>query len=456
MVKAENSQYTDLYKSKLISAKDAAKIIKSGDKLLYAAFLGRPVDFDKELAARKEELFNIQITQNAGIQPDYITTSTDSTHEHFTCSSWFFDAADRWLSDKNIVFYNPIVFSQQQIIIRSGIFKYDIYVQQVSPIDKFGFFSFGPTNAYSLESCLNAKTVILEVNENIPRVPGGAEDSIHISLVDHIIEGSNTSLATLPKDKGSLDAETKMAKMILEMIPNRACLQLGIGKLPNTIGDLLCDSDLKDLGIHTEVFVDSMVKMFNAGLITGRYKTTDRCKMAFTFALGSAELYEFMNNNSAVASHCGKYITNPEIAATNDNLITINNAIMVDLFGQVCSESAGPRQISGTGGQLDFVMAPFKSKGGKSFLCLSSAHAGKDGDLATRIVPVLPEGSIVTTPRALVDYIVTENGVVNLRGKSAWERAELLISLAHDKFKDDLVSAARKMNIWRKTSKIPE
>jgi len=457
MAKIENSQYNDLYKSKLISAKDAAKMVKSNDRILYGVFLGRPVDFDRELSARKEELLNVQITQCAGMQPSYITTSIDATHEHFTCNSWFFDTADRKLGDKNIMFYNPVSFSQLQDILGSDFYHFDIYVQQVSPMDKSGFFSFGPTNVNSLESCLNAKkAVILEVNENVPRVPGGAEDAIHISLVDYVIEGSNTPLAVLPKGKGPTDAEKKMAEMIIKMIPDRACIQLGIGGLPNTIGAFLCDSDLKDLGIHTEVFVDSMMDMFNAGRITGRYKTIDRCKSSFTFALGSKELYEFMSDNPAMASHCGRHVNNPVTAALNDNLITINNTVMVDLFGQACSESAGPRQISGTGGQIDFVMAPFKSKGGRSFLCLSSTHAGKDGNLSTRIVPTLTDGSIVTTPRSLIDYVVTENGIVRLKGKATWERAELLISLANDKFKDELIVAANKMGIWRKTNKIPE
>jgi acyl-CoA hydrolase len=454
MTKIDYSKYTDLYKSKLISAKDAAKMVKSNDRILYAVFLGRPVDFDMELAARKEELFNVQITQCAGMQPNYITTATDTTHEHFICNSWYFDVTNRKLGDKNLMFYNPICFSQLQDIIGSDIYHFDIYVQQVSPMDKAGFFSFGPTNVNSLESCLSAKrALILEVNENIPRIPGGSEDSIHISLVDYIIEGSNTPLTTLPKAKEPSAAEIKMAKMIIEMIPNRACIQLGIGGLPNTIGSLLCDSDLKDLGIHTEIFVDSMMELFDAGLITGRYKTIDRCKIAFTFALGSNELYEFMSDNPSMASHCGRHINNPVVIAQNDNLIAINNTIMVDLFGQVCSESAGPRQISGTGGQLDFVQAAFNSKGGKSFLCLSSTHTGKDGSLTTRIVPTLPEGSIVTTPRTVIDYIVTENGIVQLRGKPTWERAELLISLADDKFKDELISSADRMNIWRKTNK---
>lgn len=456
MNKIVSSNNMDEYKNKLISAKNAAQLVKSGDSLLYGVFLGRPVDFDEELAARKDELLNVQVTQCAGLPSDHPTTCIDPSHKHFTCNSWFFDTSNRRMGDKYQMFYNPVTFSQLQDIIGSDLFNYDIYVQQVSPMDRFGFFSFGPTNVNSLESCLNAKTLILEVNENIPRVPGGSEDSIHISMVDYVIEGNNTPLAVLPAGKAPTDAERKMADLLMKEIPDRACIQLGIGGLPNTLGDLLCDSDLKDLGIHTELFVDSMVKMFNAGLVTGRYKTTDRCKIAFTFALGSNEMYDFMNNNSVMASHCGKYTNNPEIVGLNDNLRSINNTLMVDLFGQACSESAGPRQISGTGGQVDFVTSAFKSKGGKSFLCLSSTYNDKEGNLKSRIMPMLPEGSIVTTPRTFVDYIVTENGIARLKGKSAWERSELLVSLAHDSFKDELVSSAEKMKIWRRTNKIPE
>ena len=442
-----------MYREKLISAKDAAKTVCSGESLLYAAFLGRPVDFDAELSQRMDELTDVQISQCAGMPSDSETTCCDPTHEHFTCNSWFYDTGNRRMGDKALMFYNPVAFSQLQTIL-GEIYPFETYVQQVSPMDKFGFFSFGPTNINSQESCLAAKRVILEVNNNIHRVPGGSEDAIHISMVDNIIEGSNTPLMTLPKGKGPSEAERKMAELIMKEIPDRACLQLGIGGLPNTLGDLLCDSDLKDLGIHTELFVDSMVRMFNSGLVTGRYKAIDRCKITFTFALGSRELYDFMENNPLMASHCGRYTNNPEIAGLNDNLISINNTLMVDLFGQVCSESSGPRQISGTGGQMDFTNATWKSKGGKNFLCLSSTHKDKEGKLSSRIRPVLPQGSIVTTPRTLVDYLVTENGIVRLKGKPTWQRAELLISLAHPDFHDELIRDAAAMNIWRRTNKI--
>ncbi|HOP30238.1 MAG TPA: acetyl-CoA hydrolase/transferase C-terminal domain-containing protein [Spirochaetota bacterium] len=455
--KADAFSHRDLmtaYNNRLISASDAAGLITNDESILYGVFLGRPVDFDRELAGRKEELLNVQVTQCAGLPAASPTTCCDPSGEHFTCNSWFFDTGNRRMGDKHLMFYTPCVFSQLQDIIGSDLFRYDTYVQQVTPMDRFGFFSFGPTNVNSLESCLGAKRVILEVNENIPRVPGGSEDSIHISMVDHIIEGCNTPLLELPQGKEPSDAEKRMAALLLPEIPDRACLQLGIGGLPNTLGELICDSDLKDLGIHTEMFVDSMVKMFNMGLVTGRYKTTDRCKIAFTFALGSRDMYDFMKDNPVMASHCGRYTNNPEIVGLNDNLISINNTLMVDLFGQCCSESAGPRQISGTGGQVDFVNAAWKSNGGKSFLCLSSSYRDKDGSLKSRIMPMLPEGSIVTTPRTLVDRIVTEYGIAHLKGKSTWQRAELLIGIAHPDFRDELVRNAEKMNIWRRSSKI--
>lgn len=449
-----SGDFKAMYSEKLISAADAAAGVRSGEKILYGVFLGRPVDFDRELAARKDELRDVQVTQCAGLSPDAVTTCCDPTHEHFTCNSWFFDTGNRIMGDRNMMFYNPVAFSQLQTII-GEIYPFETYVQQVSPMDRNGFFSFGPTNVNSLESCLAADKVILEVNTNIPRVPGGSEDAIHISMVDQVIEGNNTPLLTLPKGKEPSAEEKKMAELIMKEIPDRACLQLGIGGLPNTLGELLCESDLKDLGIHTEMFVDSMVKMFESGLVTGRYKSTDRCKMAFTFALGSREMYDFMDENPLMASHCGRYTNNPELVGSNDNLISINNTLMVDLFGQACSESAGPRQISGTGGQMDFVNAAWKSRGGKSFLCLSSTHKDKDGKLSSRIRPMLPQGSIVTTPRTLVDYIVTENGIARMKGKSTWHRAELLVELAAPQFRDDLIREATAMNIWRKTNRIP-
>lgn len=447
--------YISEYKEKLITAKRAAELVNSGDNLMYAPFLGRPIDFDTELAKRKEELYDVRILGCGGAVSTAVPTPTvDTSHEHFVCSSWFFDAIDRKMHDDYLMFYQPVQFSQLQDIISNERFKLDIYVQQVSPMDEYGYFSFGPANTYSLEGCLKANIVILEVNQNIPRIPGGSEDSVHISMVDYIIEGSNTPLYSIPVNTNFDEIDKQMANYILEEIEDRSCLQLGIGALPNTLGELLCDSNLKDLGIHTEMYTDSMTKLFQLGVVTNKYKTIDRGKIAFSFALGSRENYEFMHLNPLMASHCGRYTNNPRIISLNDKVVAINNILQIDLFSQVCSESSGPRQISGTGGQLDFVTGAWHSKGGKSFLCLKSTYKDRAGNTHSRIVPTLKEGSIVTTPRTSVDYIVTEYGKVKLKGESTWRRAELLINIAHPDFRDELIKKAEEMRIWRRSNKI--
>jgi len=356
---------------------------------------------------------------------------------------------------KSVFFFNvPLIFGKLKELISVDDFPFDIHVQQVSPLDEHGYFSFSLANVYSLESCLKARKVILEVNQNLPRVPGGSEDSIHISMVDYIVEGGNQPLFELPPAKAPTQVDLKMARLLLEEIPDRACLQLGIGSLPNLLGELLCESDLRDLGIHTEMFTDSMKTLFETGKVTGRYKTTDRCKMALSFALGTKPTYEFMHNNPLMANHCGRYTNNPRIIALNNNFVSINNVVAVDLFSQVCSESSGPRQVSGTGGQMDFVTGAWHSKGGKSFLCLTSTYTDKQGRVRSRIVPMLTTGSIVTTLRTSVDYIVTEYGKARMKGKTTWQRAELLIDLAHPDFRDELVSQAGEMRIWRKSNKL--
>lgn len=447
--------YLQEYKQKLITAEQAASQIKSGDRILYAVFAGRPADFDIALAKRKEELFDVQITQCGGNQLGPASTAyADPSGQHFTNNSWFFDGIDRKLHDRDMMYYHPCQFGQLQDIIGSDLFPYDIYVQKVSPMDQHGFFSFGLSNVNSLESCLGAKKVILEVNDNMPRVPGGSEDAVHISMVDYIIESANPPLLVLPPSRETSAADIAMAELLLPEIPDRACLQLGIGALPNLLGDLLCDSDLRDLGIHTEMFVDSMVNLFLSGKVTNRYKTTDRCKITFTFSIGSPSTYDFMADNPLMASHCGRYTNNARLIATNDNFISINNTVMMDLFSQACSESSGARHISGTGGQIDFINGSWFSQGGKSFLCLTSTYTDRNGQLKSRIVPTLPPGSIVTTARTFIDYVVTEYGKVQLKGKPTWHRAEELISIAHPQFRDDLIQAAQTMKIWRRSNKI--
>jgi acyl-CoA hydrolase len=446
--------YRQEYRSKLITADQAAGLVQSGDKVGLGEFAGRPADFQNALAKRKDELYDVDIHWASALKPDDAVL-VDPTREHFRCHAWFFGGVDRAMGDQGLIDYAPCQLGHkhyQQVLMED--WPLDVYVQQVSPMDEHGFFFFGISNLTSFDFCLKSKLVILEINENMPKIPGGSEECIHISMVDYIIEGTSPPLPELPPAKEPTAVDQAMAELLLEEIPDRACLQLGIGSLPNLLGELLCKSGLKDLGIHTEMFCDSMFSLFEAGVVTGRYKNIDRCKIVFSFAMGTRETYRFMDGNPLLASYPCKYTNNPRTIALNDRVVSINNALTVDLLSQVCSESSGPRQISGTGGQLEFTQAAWYSNGGKGFLCLSSTYTDKNGQVKSRIVPTLPTGSVVTTPRACVDYIVTEYGKARLKNKTAWERAELLIGLAHPAFRDDLIREAAAKKIWTHTNKI--
>lgn len=320
-------------------------------------------------------------------------------------------------------------------------------------MDKHGWFNFGPQNSHSKAICDRAKIVIVEVNENMPRCLGGYEEAVHISEVDFIVEGDNPPLVQLPTLDCS-EVDKKAAQFIIEEISDGCCLQLGIGGMPNAVGKMIAQSDLKNLGCHTEMLVDAYLDLYQAGILTNLKKGIDPGKMVYAFAVGSQKLYDFIDDNPICASYPVNYTNRPSIAAMNDKLITINNAVEVDLYGQICAESSGTRIISGTGGQLDFVIAGYESKGGKSIVCLPSCYVDKNGNKHSRIVPTLTNGAIVTDPRSVAQYIVTEYGKFEVKGMSVWQRAEGIINLADPDFRDDLIKAADRQGIWRRTHKL--
>ena len=240
----------------------------------------------------------------------------------------------------------------------------------------------------------------------------------------------------------------------MEETPDSACLQLGIGGMPNAVGSLIAESDLKDLGVHTEMYVDAFVDIARAGKINGSRKNIDRFRQTFAFGAGTQKMYDYINDNPELMSAPVDYTNDVRTISKLDNFISINNAVDVDLFGQVNAESAGLKHISGAGGQLDFVMGAYLSRGGKSFICCSSTFTNKKGEVESRIVPTLAPGSIVTDTRANIHYLVTEYGKVNLKGLSTWEKTEKIISVAHPDFRDDLIKEAEKMKIWRRSNKI--
>ena len=288
----------------------------------------------------------------------------------------------------------------------------------------------------------------------MPRCLGGMEESVHVSQVDMIVEGDNPTIAEMGGAAAATEVDQAVAKLIVEQIPNGACLQLGIGGMPNAVGSLIAQSDLKDLGVHTEMYVDAFVDIANAGKITGANKAIDKGRQVYAFGAGTKKLYDYLNNNPACMSAPVDYTNDVRTISQLDNFMSINTAVDLDLFGQVNAESAGVKNISGAGGQLDFVLGAYLSKGGKSFICCSSTFMDKKtGQLQSRIRPTLANGSIVTDTRANIHYLVTEYGLVNLKGLSTWQKAEAIISVAHPDFRDQLIADAEKMHIWRRSNK---
>jgi len=445
--------YLEEYKSKLITVDDAAKMVKSDQLVHYGEFAMTSPYFDEALAKRTEELTNVTVRTCSCLFPPQIILA-DPEGKHFALHDSFFSPVTRYLADHNFaVYYLPTIYSEIIDYYKSGTISVDLSVIRVGPMDKHGYFNYGPSNSGTSDVASLSKILIVEINDKAPRCLGGKMESIHISDVDFIIEGPNTPLVQLPEVTAN-EAEIAIANLVMAQIEDGACLQLGIGGMPNTIGKLIADSDLKDLGVHTEMLNDSMVDMFEAGRITGKRKNIDQRKMVYTFAMGSNRLYEFLDNNPACASYPCDYTNDANIISLNDKVVTVNSCVEADLFGQINSESMGTRQISGTGGQLDFLMAGYKSKGGKSFLCMTSTKANKKGELQSRIQPTISPGSSVSIHRGLVNYLVTEYGIVKLKGLSTWQRAEAMISIAHPQFRDNLVKSAQETGIWRKSNRI--
>ncbi|WP_276619785.1 acetyl-CoA hydrolase/transferase C-terminal domain-containing protein [Syntrophomonas wolfei] len=443
--------YANEYRKKLVSADEAVKVVNSGDWIDYGSMCGQVVMLDEALAGRKEELKDVKIWTLLTLRRPRVV-DVDPEEESFVWHSWHLSAMDRKIAGERAVYYSPIRYSELPRYVREHIEPLAVAMLQVAPMDKHGYFNFGPQNSHSRAVCERARIVIVEVNNRLPRCLGGYEESIHISEVDYIVEGNNPPLPQLP-DAASSEVDKKAAEFIIEEMKDECCVQLGIGGMPNAVGKMIAESDLKDLGCHTEMLVDAYVHMYEAGRLTGRKKNIDPGKMVYGFAVGSQRLYDFIDNNPLCASYPVNYTNRPSIAALNDNLITINNAIEIDLYGQVCAESVGTRIISGTGGQLDFVLAAYESRGGKSFICLPSCSE-REGKLESKIVPTLKTGAIVTDPRSVAHYIVTEYGKFAMKGMSVWQRAEGLINLAHPQLRDELIQAARAQGIWRRSNKI--
>ncbi len=440
------------YQEKLVRPEEAVKVVQSGDWVDYGWCTGTPDVLDKALAKRTDELRDVKVRGGILLKPLAIFEREDAG-EHFCWNSWHMGGLERKLISRGCAYYNPIRYSELPRYYREHIKPNDVAMFVVAPMDAHGYFNFGPNASHMMAMCEKTKHIIVEVNENMPRCLGGTEEAIHISQVEYIVEGENPPIGELGGASTPTDVDIAVAKLIVDEIPNGACLQLGIGGMPNTVGSMIADSDLKDLGVHTEMYVDAFVDIARAGKINGSKKNIDRFRQTYAFGAGTQKMYDYLDENPELMSAPVDYTNDIRQISALDNFISINNAVDVDLFGQINAESAGIKHISGAGGQLDFVLGAYLSKGGKSFICCSSTFKSKDGTLQSRIRPTLAPGSIVTDTRANVHYLVTEYGKVCLKGLSTWEKAEAIISVAHPDFRDELIAEAEKMHIWRRSNK---
>ena len=444
-------EFLGMYKSKLRTADEAVKVIKSGDWVDYGFCANQPRVLDEALARRAPELEDVKVRGGISLWKPAIFDIEDPVH-HIIYNSHHTSGFERKHIDTGACFYEPMRYSELPRYYYDHITPPDVAMFQVAPMDNHGYFNFGVSASHLKAVCDTAKVVIVEVNQNMPRCLGGFGESVHITDVDMIVEGRNDPMGTLASPEPT-EVDKAVARQVVERIPSGSCLQLGIGGMPNAVGKLLCESDLKDMSVHTEMYVEAFVDLSLCGKISGANKSIDHGRQTYAFAAGTQRVYDFLDDNRMCMAAPVSYTNDIRTIASIDNFMSINNAVDVDLYGQISSETSGIRHISGAGGQQDFVLGAYLSHGGKSFICLSSTYQKKDGTLASRIRPTLVEGSVVTDTRPNTMYVVTEYGCVNLKGLSTWERAEALISIAHPDFRDELIASAQQQKIWYRSNK---
>lgn len=431
------------YRRKLRTPEEAVKVVKSGDWVDYAVSINFPELLDKALAKRRDELTDVKIRGNLLFGP-IEAVECDPEREHFIYNSWHCSPYERKLCDRGLCNYIPMVFRYVVPYYRHFL-DVNVAMMQVTKMDNHGYFNLSCGVGVAKGILDKADFVIVEVNENLPKVFGGFDEAIHISEVDYIVEGQHPPIREIGVRQPH-ENDLKIAELILPEIVSGSTIQMGIGSMPAIIGKELAKSDLKDLGMHTELCSDAYVDLYEAGILTNKKSSIYKGKGLTGMAFGTKRFYEWIEENPSVAIAPLEFVNDPSVIGQNDNMVAINSCIAIDLYGQICAESSGFRHISGTGGQLDYLDGASRSRGGKSFICLESSYVDQDGVRHSNIKPSF-QGDIVTDPRSQGYYVVTEYGKVNLAGRTTWERAEQLISIAHPDFRDELYEAAVDQNL---------
>jgi 4-hydroxybutyrate CoA-transferase len=415
------------YKEHTMKPEQAVSLIHDGDRVVFGHAVGEPIIFQRTMARMAEHFSNVEVAHMVYLgSGEYLQLGME---KHFRHNALFVGGAARKPIAEHRADYTPAFFSAVPRMFRDGTLPVDVFAFTCSPPDERGYVSLGLSCDYGWEAVRSACTVIAEVNPNMPRTYG--DSFVHVSGIDGFV----CSWEPLPESKPPQiqEADRKIGRIIADMIHDGDCLQLGIGALPDAVCSFL--GDKHDLGIHSEMISDGVIPLFESGVITGKRKQRDVGKATVTFLMGTKKLYDYVNNNPIINMMPVDVCNNPAVISENENVVSINSCVEVDLMGQVCAEAIGLRQISGIGGQMDFVRGANLSKGGRSIIALHSTTS--DGRIS-KIVPTLASGAPVTTSRCDVDYIVTEYGAAHLRGKTLRERARELIAIAHPKFRVDL------------------
>lgn len=432
--------YRAEYTRKLMSAETAVAGIAGESTIIHGVLIAEPPALLRAIAERaragdlrRATIYSFNPQKHAAdtyLQPDLV--------DAIIARSWFLSPSARKLATTGLVQFIPSYLHQIPKFIREYM-QVDVCLTTVSPMDNAGYFSFGTANDLTSTAARESRMLIVEVNENMPRVFG--DSLLHISEVDAVVE-NHVPLMQLPAPESG-PKDQIVGKYIAEIIPDGAVLQLGIGSLPNGICPQLAGH--KDLGIHSELFGPGMMDLIIKGVITGSRKTLHPRKHVFSLVYGTDEVFAFINDNPAMESYPSDYVMNPGVIARNERMVAVNSVLEVDLTGQCNAEYLSGYQFSGTGGQLDFVRGAYASRGGKAVMTLYSTAKN---DTVSRIVPALEHGAVVTTPRMDIHYLCTEYGIVNLKHKSVGERAELIISIAHPEFRESLTRSAEKMRLF--------